>query len=103
MLLALYGVFANVGTFSVLCSIRLTFSIPRPYGSETISSGWDSQPVHAEGDGEGENPLLHVDEAVMGLSVHTNGDGAGDNPLQAYYTTAVHSAITASACIVYTT
>ena len=38
----------------------------------------------------------------MGLSVHTNGDGAGDNPLQAYYTTAVHSAITASACIVYT-
>ena len=40
-----------------------------------------SQPVHAEGDGEGENPLLHVDEAVMGLSVHTNGDGAGENPL----------------------
>ena len=31
MLLALYGVFANVCTFSVLCSIRLTFSIPRPY------------------------------------------------------------------------
>ena len=24
---------------------------------------------------------VHVDEAVMGLSVHTNGDGAGDNPL----------------------
>ena len=24
---------------------------------------------------------VHVDEAVMGLSVHTDGDGAGDNPL----------------------
>ena len=24
---------------------------------------------------------VHVDEAVMGLSVHANGDGAGDNPL----------------------
>ena len=24
---------------------------------------------------------VHVDEAVMGLSVHTNGDGAGENPL----------------------
>ena len=24
---------------------------------------------------------VHVDEAVMGLSVHADGDGAGDNPL----------------------
>ena len=24
---------------------------------------------------------VHVDEAVMGLSVHTDGDGGGDNPL----------------------
>ena len=24
---------------------------------------------------------VHVDEAVMGLSVHTDGDGEGDNPL----------------------
>ncbi len=24
---------------------------------------------------------VHVDEAVMGLSVHTDEDGAGDNPL----------------------
>ena len=30
MLLALYGVFANIGTFSVLCSIRLTFSNMTP-------------------------------------------------------------------------
>ncbi len=27
---------------------------------------------------------VHVDEAVMGLSVHTNGDGAGENPLLQY-------------------
>ena len=25
---------------------------------------------------------VHVDEAVMGLSVHADGDGEGDNPLQ---------------------
>ena len=24
---------------------------------------------------------VHVDEAVMGLSVHTDGDGEGENPL----------------------
>ena len=24
---------------------------------------------------------VHVDEAVMGLSVHTDEDGGGDNPL----------------------
>ncbi len=24
---------------------------------------------------------VHVDEAVMGLSVHADGDGEGDNPL----------------------
>ena len=24
---------------------------------------------------------VHVDEAVMGLSVHTDKDGGGDNPL----------------------
>ena len=24
---------------------------------------------------------VHVDEAIMGLSVHTDGDGAGDDPL----------------------
>ena len=27
---------------------------------------------------------VHVDEAVMGLSVHTNGDGAGEKPLLHY-------------------
>ena len=30
---------------------------------------------------------VHVDEAVMGLSVHTDGDGAGDNPLTTAVTT----------------
>ena len=33
---------------------------------------------------------VHVDEAVMGLSVHTNGDGAGENPLLVH---AVHMAV----------
>ena len=28
---------------------------------------------------------VHVDEAVMGLSVHTDEDGAGDNPLLPVY------------------
>ena len=27
---------------------------------------------------------VHVDEAVMGLSVHADGDGEGDNPLLLY-------------------
>ena len=27
---------------------------------------------------------VHVDEAVMGLSVHADGDGEGDNPLLTY-------------------
>ena len=27
---------------------------------------------------------VHVDEAVMGLSVHTDGDGEGENPLLQY-------------------
>ena len=28
---------------------------------------------------------VHVDEAVMGLSVHTDEDGGGDNPLLSWF------------------
>ena len=34
---------------------------------------------------------VHVDEAVMGLSVHADGDGEGDNPLLLHYQLCVHS------------
>ena len=79
MLLALYGVFANVGTFSVLCSIRLTFSIPRPYGSRLSCS-----PELARGRPKSDLTIpmyVHVGENRHGNLGTYSRDGDGDDPL----------------------